>query len=180
MTEKLNDIEFERYLIEEIENINCLDDADIAKFIIQAMTGPYHAFTSKPERSTVRKRFVEEYNNNKHHNKKDMYQQISSRFFRINIVPYVRKHREIDSLCDMFLMNFDISSNQYVRNIPVRQVQDMLIRINIIETELIIGHLNNYNNAGQMPHHSKLYKEHMHPAYTILSDEIIKKNITLI
>ncbi|MCK4524102.1 hypothetical protein KAU15_04170 [candidate division WOR-3 bacterium] len=170
------------YLIDELnEHGEFMNEEDIAKFIIQAYTGPFHRIKTKPNEKQIKKQLISEFKLTfKKTEQKEIYQQVSDNILRLHLVPFIRKYKSADICCGMFIKNFDHFAEAYASAIPVDDVGKMLSETGIMENEAIISIISRFNNSNFVPSHSDLYKEHYNPAYIIVLNDVIREYITVL
>ncbi len=172
----------EKYLIDEINRHNeFIEDQDIAKFIIQAYTGPFHMSKDIPDETATKRTIVSEYKKAaKICREREIFQQISDNVLRLHIVPFVRKYRTADTCTGMFIKSFEHFKDNYMENIPENDVRNMLSSVGIMEIDKIISIISRYNTDRQVPHHSQAYRDHYFPAYIVILNDVIREYITLL
>ncbi|MDI6700227.1 MAG: hypothetical protein QME48_03240 [bacterium] len=170
------------YLNDEIALYkNFIEEVDIAKFIIQAHSGPFHILRERPDIKYIGERIKNEYlQNHQFVRSQEIFQQISEKCSRVHITPFLRKYKSAKLLAELFLQNFDFYSDEYILPIEEQKINILLSQLNGYNIEIIKNLLKKYNDEGFVPHHSETYKNNVHPSYLIILNEVIKENITLL
>lgn len=172
----------EKYLIDEMNRHGeFLNETDIAKFIIQTYSGPFHLLKEAPDERVIKKRIIKNYKANAGKNtEKDIFQQIADNVLRLNLIPFIRKYRTADMCTGMFIKNFEHYDISYTEPIDIPDIRSLLASVGILETDSIINIVERYNNDGFVPSHSLEYKDNYHPAYIVVLNDVIKEYITLL
>ncbi len=175
-------IEEKDFLIDEINNFNeFINDEDIALFLIQAHAGPFYKMHIKPKRKEIKLQLKNDFLEYKKYNKqKEIYQQISENVLRIHIVPFLKKYKSLNLLCDMIIKNFDYFDEKYLNPINIENSLKELNNMGILDNEKIIMMLNKYNSYGEIPEHSIDYKKNIFPCYQLILNDVIKEYIKLL
>lgn len=170
----------EKFLIEEMNrHSEYLNEQDIAKFIIQAHSGPFHLMREAPNEHAVKKGIIREFKANKSEcRERDIFQQISEHMLRLHIVPFIRKYRTADTCTGMFMKNFEHYDIVFNDNISLDETRHLLSSVGILETDTVMNMIDRYNNEGFVPSHSDEYKGNYHPAYIVILNDVIKEYIT--
>uniref|UniRef100_A0A7C3J5B4 Uncharacterized protein n=1 Tax=candidate division WOR-3 bacterium TaxID=2052148 RepID=A0A7C3J5B4_UNCW3 len=158
-----------------------IEEVDIAKFIIQAYSGPFHILRERPDIKYIGERIKNEYlQNHQLVRTQEIFQQISDKCSRVHITPFLRKYKSAKLLAELFLQNFDFYSDEYILPIDDQKINLFLSQINGYNIEIIKNLLKKYNDEGFVPHHSETYKNNVHPSYLIILNDVIKGNITIL
>lgn len=170
------------YLNDEIALYkNFIEEVDIAKFIIQAHSGPFHILRERPDIKYIGERIKNEYlQNHQLVRSQEIFQQISEKCSRVHITPFLRKYKSAKLLAELFLQNFDFYSDEYILPIEEQKINILLSQLNGYNIEIIKNLLKKYNDEGFVPHHSEIYKKNVHPSYLIILNDVIKENITIL
>ncbi|MDD3804514.1 MAG: hypothetical protein PHW02_09060 [bacterium] len=166
-----------QYLSFEIESSkDFIKEADIAKFIIQSFTGPFHLQKEKPLLSVISERIREEYRSKHEFNRqREIYQQISEKFLRIHIIPFLRKYRSVNLLSNLFMENYEFFLPEYLDPISPAKCDSILSGYQSFNGNAVISLVNTFNMYRDVPHHSESYRDNLHPAYVIVLNDVIKK-----
>lgn len=149
-----------------------MESEDIAKFIIQAYTGPFHSLKEPPNVRHLAERLKKEFNDT--HllvKQREIFQQISQKCIRIHTVPFLRKYKSMSLLTSMFVESFSFLDETYLSKVHINS--EDISGVPMIEKVTSI--IDNFNNNGEMVSHSIKYKENVHPAYIVSVNEVIKK-----
>lgn len=158
-----------------------IEEVDIAKFIIQAYTGPFHMLKEKPDLKYIGERIKNDFlANHTLIKNNEIFQQISERCSRVHITPFLRKYKSARFLAELFLQNYDFFSKDFLPPIPEEYINTTLAKIQNYNIDIIKNLLNQFNQSGFVPHHSQKYKENLHPSYLIFLNDVIKQNIKLL
>jgi len=166
-----------QYLSQEIELYReAIKEADIAKFIIQSFSGPFHQLREKPNIAVIAENIRNEYRTKHELNReKEIYQQLSEKSLRIHIMPFLRRYKSVNLLANLFTENFEYFSSDFLEPISPSIVASMLSGYTSFNSEAVVNIVNTYNLYGQSPHHSESYRDAYHPAYLIVLNDVIKK-----
>ncbi|MEJ5307063.1 MAG: hypothetical protein WHT27_02025 [candidate division WOR-3 bacterium] len=158
-----------------------VEEVDIAKFIIQANSGPFHILRERPDLKYIGEKIKNEFlSNHQMIRSNEIFQQISDKCTRVHITPFLRKYKSAKLLAELFLQNFDFYSDEYLLPIDENYINLVLSQIENYNTDIIKNLLIKYNKEGFVPHHSERYKNNVHPSYLVFLNEVIKQNITIL
>jgi hypothetical protein len=166
-----------QYLSQEIEICkDFIKEADIAKFIIQSFTGPFHKMRERPNVIQVAENIREEYRTKRELVKyKEVYQQISENCLKIHIIPFLRKYKSVNLLANLFTENFEYFSPDFIEPISPSKIDSILSGYSSFNKESVKSIINTFNLYGETPHHSESYRDNFHPSYMIVLNAVIKK-----
>ncbi len=154
---------------------------DIAKFIIQAYTGPFHATIQEQDIRILSKKFKTEFTAKRDLNKdKDIFITLSDYSMRINIIPFIAKYKSPMMLANLFAANFKYFDEKFFLDIPLDDICDELESIGMENTGIICKIVEDFNNEGNVPSHSDIYKKFFHPAYIVVLSTVIKEYISVL
>ena len=165
------------YLSQEIELYgDFIKETDIAKFIIQSFTGPFHKLRERPNVIKIGENIRDEYRSKHEFNKqKEIYQQISEKCLRVHIIPFLRKYKSVNLLSNLFVENFEFFSSDFLEPISPSQSDSILSGYSSFNTDAVKSIINTYNLYNESPHHSESYRDNLHPSYLIVLNDVIKK-----
>ena len=166
-----------QYLSQEIESYrDFIKEADIAKFIIQSFTGPFHNLREQPNIIKIAENIRDEYRaKHKLSKQREIYQQISENCLRIHIIPFLRKYKSVNLLANLFAENFEFFSPEFLEPISPSKIDSILSGYESFNNETVHSIINTYNLYGTNPDHSESYRDNCHPAYLVVLNSVIKK-----
>lgn len=153
---------------------------DIAKFIIQAYTGPFHSAKQEHDIRLLSRKFKMEFTDKREScMDKDIFLPLSDRSLRVNIIPFMLKYKSSMLLANIFSANFKYFDELFYRDLPIDEICAELDALNL-KTDKICELIETFNKTGETPSHSKIYNEHFSPAYAVVLSPVIKEYISVL
>lgn len=173
---------FREFLLNEIKlRKPYLMPEDIAKFIIQAYTGPFHTTSQEHDIRILSKKFKTEFTTKRELNReKDVFSTLSDYSMRINIIPFILKYKSPMMLANLFTANFKYFDEKFFQDIPIEDICKELEDARLKNIDDICNIIQTFNDSGSAPSHSQIYKEHFSPAYVVILSSVIKEYISVL
>ncbi len=174
---------FEDYVLKEIENHPSVQPADIVKLCYQAAFGAEHLLS---DINAAKRYFDKEFTDTKPENV-PICEYISDDVCRINISGWKAARLPANRLFEMFASSAKINgSGEVLFAEYLRAAEKAIAESGAFSLTLWKDFLHEYIKTGGAVHHSDEYREREKPAYRIVSSRLVEKlmqenaNITII
>lgn len=163
---------FEKYVLKEIENHPSVQPVDIVKLCYQASFGAEHMLS---DLNTAKKYFEMEYAATDSENI-PICEYISDDVCRINIGGWKAAGFPDDKLFEMFVASAKVNEDgETLFGEYLREAEKVITESGVFSLTIWKDFFNGYMKTGGAVHHSEEYRKNEKPAYRIVSSQLFKR-----